>query len=260
MKKWLNANIRMDDSHPFWFWSCLTCLFVAVAIAVWPFGPEGGIDENGIKYSYLALRPRMTDVLVAAIFMSCLYVRRCLTPPDSPIVWLLVIGDLLLFGSFFQMVLSSSSVTLFTLPDWMHMLGAEDVAVTPRKLAILILLLAFLGARVFAGVGIVLLTALTAINMFAVEKAHGSFGVIYIISAFVSVMLQFKIPGMHVNKSLLTLFAEDFQVLTSKMSKGAKGDMLAAGNVARTGVKGIASATTSVISPGLARAALPTSK
>lgn len=246
--KFLNPNAKISDYHPFWFWACLICLLVAVTIAIGPFVPEG-FFEGGKPYSYQALRPRLTDVLVSAIFMGFLYVRGCLKMPRAPIVWLLIIGDVLLFGSFFQMTLSSEKVTLFTIPNPFDFFSGVDVSVTPRKLACFIFLLTLFGARAFAGIGIGLLLVVTMVNMMVVDKIFGLYGVVYIIAAFLAVMLQFKVPGMRVNKKLMALFAEDFGRGALDIASEAQRDMLAAGDAAKAGIK-LATGTAVAVATG----------
>ena len=247
--KFLNPNAKISDYHPFWFWACLICLLVAVTIAIGPFVPEG-FFEGGVRHSYQALRPRLTDVLVSAIFMGFLYVRGCLRMPNAPIVWLLIIGDVLLFGSFFQMTLSSEKVNLFTIPNPFDFFRGVDISVTPRKLACFIFLLTLFGARAFAGIGIGLLLVVTMVNMMVVDKTFGLYGVVYIIAAFLAVMLQFKVPGMRVNKKLMALFAEDFGRGALDIASEAKRDMIATGDAVKAGVKMVSGAAVAVATGG----------
>lgn len=214
VKSIFDPSKELEDAHYLWFWVALAFLLIAVAIA-WgdQTAPEEILRQTGDKFlsndveyskvNLLMLRPGVMGTLVSAGFVAMLFIRGCIGCVKSPWVYVLIVGDVLLFASFFEILLSEDSIELFKLPF------LPSVSVTPRALAVFIVLLTCIGGRTLAGLATILL-ALAEVLVFAkAEDALGTKGVVFVLASFISLLLQLKIPGLSINKSFTQVFLDD---------------------------------------------------
>ena len=197
----INPLSKFEDGHPIWYWLALSALSVAVVIAFCVVGPTGYGNKN-----YLAIKPGMTSILMASVFMTALMLRGCIKLPEHPLMYLLLVGDMLVFASFLEIVCAGTPVELFKMPWW---LPFKNPAVTPRFLAGCVIVLTFIGARAIAGLGVILLAFVTLIHIMTVNSSLESRGVVFVIASYLSLLFQIKIPGMHIDKKLSQAFLED---------------------------------------------------
>lgn len=233
IKGLFNPSAEIADSNPVWFWLSFGLLGIALFVAINPVGPEA-ILRNGRSIDLLVLRPGFTGVLLAALFSFALILRGCMKIGKNPWICLLQAGDLLLFASFLEIVFTGKSVTLFAMPAWWPF---KDPSISPRSLSVAVIVLTFIGARAIAGIGIVLLMVVTLIYVGKVEDALGMWGVVFVVAAYMSLLLQYKIPGMRIDKKLSELFLDDFGHGISQIGNETRKNLQATGQAASTGVE-----------------------
>lgn len=215
-KNIFDTRRELDDSHQFWYWAALVFLVIAIRCVLWGDQdvPEEIMKMSGNKTWFSSevrsdtinlqiLKPDMTGMLASVFFMGILFIRGCIGSVRNPWVYVLIFGDVILFASFFGLLFSNDSVVLFTLPF------LPDVSVTPRTLAVFIILLTCIGARSVAGFATILLVWAEFLVFRKADDALGIEGVVFILASFASLVLQLKLPGLSINKTFLQVFLED---------------------------------------------------
>lgn len=135
------------------------------------------------------------------------------------------------------MLFTSGQVKLFTI----NLLVIEKtISVSPQSLALTVLLLTCVGMRAIAGLGILLLSFVTLIHIINVQESLGWKGITFIITSYMSLLLQIKIPGMYVNKENGMSFLCQTGRGLLKIGAAAKNDLEATGNAIDTGTRLVA--------------------
>lgn len=233
---WLDPNECIDGGNIFWFWFALGLLVFALII-----GLNLGGDETkwvgGKEISLIQLIPDFISAILSTFFMAALFIRKCIKVPEHPLIWLLIIGDLILFASFFNVIFSGEDVVLFEMPNWWPF---KDPSIKPRFLACAILMLTVIGARPIAGLAAILLAFVTLIKLQMVNESLGAKGMIYVFSSFVSLVVQTRIPGIGFDAIRSRQFLSD----AGSVVKMVGGDLVKSIQSTGNAAKNVASAAT----------------
>lgn len=178
------------------------------------------------------LRPGLTGSLVSVVFMSALFLRGVLKLPRHPLIFLLLIGDLILFASFLELLLTSDPVQLFTMPEWWPF---KVGYISPQFLAVTVIILTLIGARAIAGLGIMLLSIVTSLHILKMEGELGCCGWCFIFMAYLSLVLQMKVPGMRFDTGKGMLFLRQLGHGVDRVGAQVKDDLAATGQVVDAG-------------------------
>ncbi len=249
---WLNPNKLIPDDNPIWYWIALALSFLTIILSCCLWGDDFKVVD-GKEHDLQILMPKLVGSLMTIIFVSGLFVRGCLKMPRNIWTLLLFVTDLFILASFLELIFTGSTVTLFSIkPKWLEWIGFEGVSfgMSPRALAIGVILLTWVGARAIAGVGVILLCAVTMIRLATVEESLGMRGVFIVFSGFLSLALQMKLPGMRIDKKRSKELLEDMGRGASRLATEAQENLQATGQAATAGVKMAAKAAAAYATGG----------
>ena len=234
----INPNKGLSESSLLWYFVSLCLMGIAIAIcfsagwqddgSVAPIYKQGQL--TGIKIisdsNKFSIAPQVTSIVWAIIIYGALLARRYVRNFTNLPSFILVVCNIIFTASLIESFLPAQSVCLLKCLRW------EAVTVNPQVLLIAAVLLSWIGMRSLSGAAIIVLGVAFLSRAQEMNVSLGLYGTFYVLSGFLSLMVQSKLPYMVPEGGWRMTLLQDFGViqgiaaanvgaLTQRVSEGA---------------------------------------
>ncbi len=214
----LDPNRRLAEGNILWYLLAVGLMATALVLcftARWQTdGFVQAIYENGIparvetvrEANTLSIAPRTTSILWALLIYGALLARRYVRSFTNLPTFLLVALNIVFMASLIESFLPAQTVTLLKVFQW------DALTLSPQTLLICAVLLVWLGMRSLSGIVFILLGVAFLSRAQELNMNLGLYGSFYLLSGFLSLLVQLKLPSMRPEKAFSLSLLQDFGV------------------------------------------------
>ena len=212
----LDPNRRLAEGNILWYLLAVALMTTALVLcftACWQTdGFVQAIYENGAPArvetvrpaNTLSIAPRTTSILWALLIYGALLARRYVRSFTNLPTFVLVALNIVFMASLIESFLPAQSVTLLKVFQW------DALTLSPQALLICAVLLVWLGMRALSGIVFILLGIAFLSRAHDLNVNLGLYGSFYILSGFLSLLVQLRLPSMRPEGGLSLSLLQDF--------------------------------------------------
>lgn len=213
----LDPNKELATSSIVWY--CAAMLLMAVALGICFAGcwqtngfVRAGYDAAGnlisedvvSKANTFSVRPQLTTVIWAILLYGAMIARRYIRNISNLPTLILVAANILFIGSLIESFVPAQSICLFKIFKW------EIINISPQKFLIAAVMFAWVGMRALSGGAIVVVGIAFLSHAQELNIQLGLYGTFFVLSGFMSLLVQARLPYMVPEGGWCASLLEDF--------------------------------------------------
>jgi len=219
----IDPNKRLPESSIVWYFVALGLMIVAIWLcfsAKWQtdgfvaavYDDSGSLSKASMltNSNKLSIAPHVTSLVWAMLIYGALLVRRCVRNFINLPTFLLVVCNIIFMASLIESFLPAQSICILKCLRW------EVFCVNPQTLLISAVLLSWVGMRALSGVSILILGIAFLSRAQEINVDLGLHGAFYVLSGFLSIMVQIKLPYMVPEGGWRATLLQDFGVIQAQ--------------------------------------------